>query len=103
VVNPYQAAKALFTSAKVLKDVENRDTEKKQFQTYETAVKQLYKIRQLLEQHETALFDYDKEKKREIFKQRLFVVSVSLISLTIGYLISHYSTVVAAIFPGLAF
>ena len=94
VANPYKAAKHLFTSAKVQKDVESRDQEKKQFEIYEQATKQLYDIQTLLDNHEAQMIAFDNEAQGNIKKQRRFVIIVAtisgVVSLIIGYLIRKF-------------
>ena len=89
IVNPYQAAKELFTTAKVQKDVENHEQEKKQFEIYEKANKELLDIRTLLQNHEKEMIEFDKEASKKTTRQRFFVVSVSACSLIIGYIIRY--------------
>ncbi len=86
-INPYLGAKELFTSAKVRKDVESREQEQKQFETYEKAIKQLYNVRKTLNDHEENMISYDKEKKWSVIKQRIFVVIVAAIFCTLGVII----------------
>jgi len=90
VATPYNEAKNLFTFAKVTKDVESHDQEKKQYQMYEQANKQLCDILDLLTKNESHMIEYDKELKKNTFKQRLFVVMVSSITFIVGFVIRTY-------------
>jgi hypothetical protein len=90
IVKPYQTAKTLFTNAKVQKDVENHEQEKKQFDIYEKANKDLLDIKTLLQNYEEEMITFDKEVSKKTTRQRLFVIFVSACSLIIGIIIRSF-------------
>jgi hypothetical protein len=60
IINPYREAKKLFTSAKIKKDVESHNQERKQFEQYESANGQLCDILDMLNGHARTLIEFDK-------------------------------------------
>jgi hypothetical protein len=94
IIGPYRKARSLFTEAKVQKDVESHEQERKQFLIYEQANKELCDIKDRLINYEPQMIDYDEEEKKKAkkvtLKQRLFVVTVAAIFCVIGYLIKRY-------------
>lgn len=66
VAAPYREAKKAFVQAKVGKDIESADSEKRHFDEYEKSIEKLTQLRDFLNERAEDLSKYDREQKIKI-------------------------------------
>lgn len=72
----YKKAKDIFIEAKLKKDVESAEVERKQFHKYEMGGLELFKVREQILSNMDQLIEFDKESKRE----KWIMISISFAS-----------------------